>query len=796
MVSEVVDLEKLLDNEGRLFDIPKLQRGFVWDAENAAQLINSINTHIELDLDLFLGVVIIFDDQAPGSKLQVIDGQQRITTLAMICKLILDQQERFFKSLDKWTAVELEEECKNEGLPHSGTKQVKYNRLFEKSRWSRLKKFIFEGEDLRITHNTDPDNMNFKMVMNKNKEFYSKKTKEIEAKKVFDEKQQDLEEAAGEKKRVNDDVASTDEEKERALNNWRGKRDERDEAKEDYNTAKENSKVPWRKRLGKIPAMRYCYEELSHWNRKSLENDEELMRFIDFIIERVRIVKITIFEDTQRHKVFKSLNAFGKGLTASEKIKNDLLSFATDVGTQGPIEGLWGNLETKLGEVAVDTKTDVVTEFLWNYCKAHGITLPQSSSNRGETSSTLKFENTYAVFDCEGGLFEKEVKSDTGVDSTKLSDFLNKLINWAEGYKKIQNPRLLRDKGVDREWVNEIVGIRNLMPSQTRPYLLAAYMKTLGKTGGSKTNFQRLVKCVSVTLARIICAKGVSVNKLEAAMQKLTTMVHDNTIENAIERVEHEVMELIQKYYDIDVDDSFGRDWKRRADELFEGELKGKGKDFPKSNAKFILCGCEGIDHWQKNTRELIVDYHETKFYSAEHILPYNGLRPFSAGKGDWFREHELHESFDDNDPDISAADKYRQCRGMIGNFLILEIKVNQHCGTKTWAGKDVILSRSPVVRGKIERAITLHGRREADRQRTGNWGKFHVIAHAKWAYSLAGAAEEEHQGSHLLSVRRFCNKYANNEYWGAEHIIERSNKIAREAKKNNNWRFWNSGAY
>lgn len=783
MHSESFKLGEFID-KGYCFDVPKLQRGYVWDRRHSKQFIRSIKEHKALDMDLFLGVVIFYDDGADESKLEVIDGQQRLTTIAMLCRMLVDHEELFLKPLDEWSKDDLKDECRQRDLTVGGNKSALYKRVLENTTWLKLNDMVYQDDGTsRIFHNTIPDDENFAMVIGDHSDYYAKETVRLEKKKVFDAADDLKVEMAATKKRVKGNTGSTDAEKEAAMQNWRDARDAKIVAEEELKLAATAAKMPWKKKLGQKVPMASSYEALSNSVRASLETPDDLddlKEFVEFLLQRVEIVNITVDKKNQRHKVFKSLNAFGKDLTASEKIKNDLLSFGTDVQRETLIAGAWKDIEAKLDDIPMASESeDVITDFLWNYCKAHGITTPADWEG---TSSTLKRENTYPVFDCEGGIYDTECKKLGGdrnlkADRTMLIAFLEKLKIWAEGYKKIQKPELLFISGVSVEWVNEIVDIRSVMAKQTRPYLLGAYMKTIGNPPGSVPRFESLVRCLSVALVRLVCSGLISPNKLETPIQKMTTTVHKNAPSDAYDKVMNQVKELINKHYRL-IHDVGTLDWNNSADDAFKDQLENHS-NFAPAGAKYILRGCEGIRHWRVNTRELVMDFHNTGFYTVEHILPDNS-GPFKRQTGRWWDEHEAHDTFDDPDGGAKEAPRvYEDSRRKLGNFVILENKLNGISGTKTWGGK-----------GEFDRGIRRADSPEEDSNPL-HWGKFHVYAHSPWSYARPGQVEQPYNGSHLISIKRFCSKYADEDHWSAKLIADRSKELAEKAKRRKNWKFW-----
>lgn len=105
------DAASLLDffsQSGRGFYVPYYQRNYSWDEENATKLIEDIFSSIKRTLtkpdnSIFLGTVILHDEKSVQTGVHsdtpnlltkvanVVDGQQRITSIAMLACAIADQ---------------------------------------------------------------------------------------------------------------------------------------------------------------------------------------------------------------------------------------------------------------------------------------------------------------------------------------------------------------------------------------------------------------------------------------------------------------------------------------------------------------------------------------------------------------------------------------------------------------------------------------------------------------------------------------------------------------------------------
>ena len=104
MLATKLALADLLKIEGNIehYHIPKYQREYVWGKYQWETLINDIS---ENDTDYFIGSVIVVshsDNLRPGEEkiYQVIDGQQRLTTLSILLSAIYRRYNELSKDID------------------------------------------------------------------------------------------------------------------------------------------------------------------------------------------------------------------------------------------------------------------------------------------------------------------------------------------------------------------------------------------------------------------------------------------------------------------------------------------------------------------------------------------------------------------------------------------------------------------------------------------------------------------------------------------------------------------------
>ena len=85
---------KDLFDGSKIFNIPKYQRAYAWEEEQLNAFIEDLENQ-DADKDHFFGTILL-QKQAPEGEfniIDIVDGQQRITTIIIFMKLLLAQQE-------------------------------------------------------------------------------------------------------------------------------------------------------------------------------------------------------------------------------------------------------------------------------------------------------------------------------------------------------------------------------------------------------------------------------------------------------------------------------------------------------------------------------------------------------------------------------------------------------------------------------------------------------------------------------------------------------------------------------
>jgi hypothetical protein len=91
----------------KLLTVPRFQRGYAWNEQNVLEYWTDINNARNAGRGYFMGTVVLAQDLETPGRMLVVDGQQRITTTAILLIAIRDRLHSF--GLDEqWRAVQRE----------------------------------------------------------------------------------------------------------------------------------------------------------------------------------------------------------------------------------------------------------------------------------------------------------------------------------------------------------------------------------------------------------------------------------------------------------------------------------------------------------------------------------------------------------------------------------------------------------------------------------------------------------------------------------------------------------------
>jgi hypothetical protein len=91
----------------RLLTVPRFQRGYSWTEQHVSEYWSDIARARSTDVGYFMGTIVLAEDLDTPGRMLIVDGQQRITTTAILLIAIRDRLYGFDLD-DQWRAVERE----------------------------------------------------------------------------------------------------------------------------------------------------------------------------------------------------------------------------------------------------------------------------------------------------------------------------------------------------------------------------------------------------------------------------------------------------------------------------------------------------------------------------------------------------------------------------------------------------------------------------------------------------------------------------------------------------------------
>ena len=87
LAAEQRDVITILKIEAQ-YVIPTYQRPYSWEYDECLQLYEDIRDAYVANEDYFIGNIVVAKSNADKNRLEVIDGQQRLTTLLLLIKVL------------------------------------------------------------------------------------------------------------------------------------------------------------------------------------------------------------------------------------------------------------------------------------------------------------------------------------------------------------------------------------------------------------------------------------------------------------------------------------------------------------------------------------------------------------------------------------------------------------------------------------------------------------------------------------------------------------------------------------
>jgi uncharacterized protein with ParB-like and HNH nuclease domain len=75
----------------RLLKVPRFQRSYAWDESNVEEFLTDLSNAREKSSSYFMGTIVLADDSDEPTRQLIVDGQQRLTTTAILLVAIRDR---------------------------------------------------------------------------------------------------------------------------------------------------------------------------------------------------------------------------------------------------------------------------------------------------------------------------------------------------------------------------------------------------------------------------------------------------------------------------------------------------------------------------------------------------------------------------------------------------------------------------------------------------------------------------------------------------------------------------------
>jgi len=768
--TEFDTIERILNRRGYKYIVPDLQRGFVWDGQHISQLIRSINQHRKENRNLYLGTIMT---ERKGNEFDIVDGQQRITTISILARCLLEEEE------------------------------IKKDNDIIK----RLRKMIYNNGKPRLTHNTTPDKRSYHELIEECSNWRLKVKEYVE--RIESKKAQDKE-----IKEKNNILKTEKENRKGMVKSKKGYKESLEitnKIKDEIQKLKEGrkeviKKIKDEKKYFQTDGESYSYYNEKNWDDLPLEENRifncykvinkeisliregnELEDFVNFLLRRVEVIKVEIIEESQVYLIFRSMNAFGKGLSQAELVKSEIFHMASTDAFLEDIKKKWDEITNILRGVDKNQNSDVISDFLFAYVRATQVFEPQKQGGTRKTA-IQKSDFFSKVFDSEYGIFNSKCKNidasgNLVPDKAEILKFMNELIKWSKGYVLIKKPVTIAENIAKNSTRDDIIDLQRISTEQVAPFILASYMNSVGKNENDKNRkeFEWYIRCLSYLVTRYSLATEIPSHRLTGKISDLLLGLKERKEKKEIAA---SVINIIADNYGIDIKEKTMAKIKQDIETEFKSKIQQKEFKDQNSAVKLLIRGAEGIESWS-DEKALIKQSHNSAFYTTEHILP-KSIGRFSARKGDIYNEQQKFLSLGDGF--YEQKDNYSKYRYKLGNYILLEAGLNKSAGVRTLRGvpiddKSGSWEFIPFVN---KTSSPKSEPPKKPKQKKTDWGKLQIFQYKEWEHE-----GEKYYGSHLKSIRKFVTKIKKEdiETWGTEQIDERTNQLAEEISKYKNWK-------
>ena len=120
--SSLMSLNELF--EGRFFEIPDYQRGYSWEKQQLEDLTQDIVNMFNKQHMHFTGTIVAAQKNKKVNTFDIVDGQQRLTTLIILVKEIINQHnDKYGHLIEKFIQRGNGRNPKNVFIPNKETRE-------------------------------------------------------------------------------------------------------------------------------------------------------------------------------------------------------------------------------------------------------------------------------------------------------------------------------------------------------------------------------------------------------------------------------------------------------------------------------------------------------------------------------------------------------------------------------------------------------------------------------------------------------------------------------------------------
>jgi uncharacterized protein with ParB-like and HNH nuclease domain len=615
--------------KGGIYIIPKYQRNYRWTEDNWEELIETVeNGH-----ENFFGTLFLMKTKGRDAKYEVIDGQQRLTTLHILIKslelIITDGLNN--GELKKSQRIQ---DCL------SGLYMCRYETRHTPAK-PRLKLQDLENAQKEfkeiMSKEAIPDSITSLEL--KKKEIDNQlaqiaedlKLKTVSLKKTKD-KLKALPKKSSRIEKIKQEIISLQSAITHSKQEAKDLRDSKSEIIQRVKSFKSIVKSKSITQKNIHSAFEYFIKNLKG------KNSKELLQFYDNLLDKQFLIRMETEDQNSVYEYFKSLNATGVQLAISDILKNNLFQYlGKSKQDNEKVIASFEKIIEKLGENNLN-----LDNFLLNSINARANAIKLASS-LGIKEKPINKDNLLNAYDNILKDYHKKTKEGS-------KNLVNELVVDVDHYIKIVAPEKNDNLKLTDEMFYFYNVLRQIVPSKPISFLLASSKKHSPK---KHLEISKLATYVSV---RHAIMPSRDMKTLEGIFSKARKALHSGTFNSIV--------------------DSF------KAATSYDTKKSGIDKDvFAKwnwSNSQALALNC------MTYRSEIIKAPKDTNYYrelSAEHIMPQN---PNKETKKYW----HLPKILNINSKAKSNKEIYSEFVFQIGNFIILWGGDNSKLGNKSFTKK------------------------------------------------------------------------------------------------------------